>query len=412
MVRLCPAARAALLSAATCALLAGAPATAGAETRNFLSTGAEQTFTVPAGVTSIHVIAVGASGGTGGNSPVAGGFGAVAIADVAVTPGQVLYVNVGTNGAAGTGPGGGGFNGGGGSGTPAGQYGGGGGGASDVRTISRSLGTSYFSRLITAAGGGGSGASSGGGAGGDAGQGGSNGTGANGGGPGTASAGGAGGSGGCAGNPGQLGIGGDSVGGSCTGGPPGVGGGGGGGVYGGGAGGTSSSGSGGGGGSSGFAPEATNSSVLTDSTGSPAISLSFSAPSSPGGGGTNTKPAFGAKSLVVLKLAVTRIPAGGPVAVRVVNDNAFTITGRLSGQTTGKVTVSKRLRVKLRAKAFSVGAHAKKTVKLKLPKSLRRVLKRKHKLSLRLTGTIKDPAGNNRTVRKTVKPKLKTRRRR
>ena len=154
MARFPLAARATLLWAAAACLLAAAPATAGAETRTFLPTGAEQRFTVPAGVRSIHVIAVGARGGTGGGAPAAGGFGAAAIADVAVGPGQVLYVNVGTNGANGTGPGGGGFNGGGGSGTPAGLYGGGGGGASDVRTISRSVGTTLFSRLITASGGG------------------------------------------------------------------------------------------------------------------------------------------------------------------------------------------------------------------------------------------------------------------
>jgi hypothetical protein len=35
------------------------------------------------------------------------------------------------------------------------------------------------------------------------------------------------------------------------------------------------------------------------------------------------------------------------------------------------------------------------------------VLARKHRLSLRLTAAVADPAGNRRTVRKTVTPKLK-----
>ena len=52
-----------------------------------------------------------------------------------------------------------------------------------------------------------------------------------------------------------------------------------------------------------------------------------------------------------------------------------------------------------------------KVVKLKLPKALRKLLKRKNKLSLRLTAKLRDPAGNTRTVKKTVKPKLKRKRR-
>jgi hypothetical protein len=127
-----------------------------------------------------------------------------------------------------------------------------------------------------------------------------------------------------------------------------------------------------------------------------------------GGGGTS---AFGAKTLVTLKLAGGQIPANGPVAIKVANDNGFTITGNLGGRTTSKVSVSKRKRVKLKTKSFSVSAHTKRTVKLKLPKALRRLLKRKHKLSLRLSAVVKDPAGHSRTVSKTIKPKLKRKRR-
>jgi hypothetical protein len=49
-------------------------------------------------------------------------------------------------------------------------------------------------------------------------------------------------------------------------------------------------------------------------------------------------------------------------------------------------------------------------VKLKLSKKLRGVLNRDGKLSLRLTATVRDPAGNSRTVSKTVSPKLKKKR--
>jgi Ca2+-binding RTX toxin-like protein len=117
--------------------------------------------------------------------------------------------------------------------------------------------------------------------------------------------------------------------------------------------------------------------------------------------------AFGSKTLVTLQLAVGKIPAGGPIAIRVVNANSFAITGSVSGQTTKAIATARKKRVKLRAKSFKVAANSRKTVKLKLPASLRRVLKRKGKLSLQLTARVKDPAGNSRTVKKKVTPKLK-----
>jgi hypothetical protein len=74
----------------------------------FPYTGAEQTYTVPPGVTLVHIAAVGGEGAASMNTfGVAGGFGATASEDLPVTPGQVLYVEVGGNGSTG------GFNGGG-----------------------------------------------------------------------------------------------------------------------------------------------------------------------------------------------------------------------------------------------------------------------------------------------------------
>ena len=124
-------------------------AQAQAVTQTFVSTGAEQTFVVPAGITSIQVFAVGGKGGNGGASgaiPADGGFGAVATGTIAVTPGQTLFVNVGGNGGVATAN----------RGAPADVQrrrrrwlrrrraaecngGGGGGGASDVRTVSRTV---------------------------------------------------------------------------------------------------------------------------------------------------------------------------------------------------------------------------------------------------------------------------------
>ena len=128
---------------------------------------------------------------------------------------------------------------------------------------------------------------------------------------------------------------------------------------------------------------------------------------------TPTRPAFGARTLVTLRLAARRIPARGPLTIIVANRNGFGVSGKLSGQTTRRIALAQRTRrVKLSAKTFSVAANARKSVKLKLPKALRRVLRRRGKLSLRLTARVKDPAGNTRTVRKRVSPKLKMKLRR
>lgn len=69
-------------------------------------TGSIQTFTVPAGVTSITIDGRGAQGGTSGSNP--GGLGARMVGTFAVTPGQVLQILVGQQGGTGTQQGGGG----------------------------------------------------------------------------------------------------------------------------------------------------------------------------------------------------------------------------------------------------------------------------------------------------------------
>jgi hypothetical protein len=225
--------------------LVGFATSAQAAISNFAYTGGEQAFVVPTGVSSIHVLAVGGSGGEG---DLLGGAAAEVSADLAVTPGQTLYVEVAGIGQDSGEGGAGGFNG----GAAGGSASGGGGGASDVRSLPRSAGLSPDTRLIVAAGGGGGGGPGidCGGAGGDAGSPGEPSCTWFGGGAGTESAGGAGGE-GCFefAESGQLGLGG--IGGPGQEGNNG-GGGGGGGYYGGGGGGggCSSGGGGGGGGSS------------------------------------------------------------------------------------------------------------------------------------------------------------------
>ncbi|MFT5859688.1 MAG: hypothetical protein ACI865_001792 [Flavobacteriaceae bacterium] len=109
----------------------------------FNYTGAMETYTVPAGVTSIHIIAYGAQGniGTGAGGGIAG-LGGSAEGDLTVTGGQVLNIFVGGQNN---------YNGGGNAGS---INAGDGGGASDVRFG----GVASIDRILVAGGGGGGGA--------------------------------------------------------------------------------------------------------------------------------------------------------------------------------------------------------------------------------------------------------------
>ncbi|MGI8623266.1 MAG: hypothetical protein ACR2NB_07205, partial [Solirubrobacteraceae bacterium] len=85
------------------ALASSAPAAAACQTGNnlvFSYTGAEQCYAVPANVSKVRVVAVGAPGAGGGN-------GAQSVTIVSVSPGSSLYVEVGGKGSGMTG----GFNG-------------------------------------------------------------------------------------------------------------------------------------------------------------------------------------------------------------------------------------------------------------------------------------------------------------
>jgi hypothetical protein len=273
-----------LLLASTTALVGLNASPAGAiGGTTFTYTGGEQTYTVPAGVTSVTITAVGAPGGSSQDG-VAGGDGASVTATVPVTPGQTLYVEVGGSGANGPcagGDTGSAFNGGGSS-----PCGGGGGGASDVRTCSMSTCTNLTpdTRQVVAGGGGGGGYTGGsGGQGGDstvtgAGNGGNGCDGCNGAAGGLGGTGPPAGTGGngttlfpCNGGPGTLGQGG-SASYACD--HINYGGGGGGGYDGGGAGGDGNYGGGGGGaGSSYWEPSATGTSMSEDTTGTPLVTI-------------------------------------------------------------------------------------------------------------------------------------------
>jgi len=150
---------------------------AAGDVTQFNPTGAEQCVTVPSGVYQVEVLLIGGFGGTGYNptseASSLGGNGAGVQAVVNVSPGERLYVDVGTPGAPGgtiAGAGAGGFNGGGAAGSsalaPGSPPAAGGGGATDLRTEpAAGCGTtaaqvaSLASRILVAGGGGGGGES-------------------------------------------------------------------------------------------------------------------------------------------------------------------------------------------------------------------------------------------------------------
>lgn len=120
---------------------------AGETAQVFSFTGAEQTFTVPAFVNSVRIVALGAQGGdgaSGGNGAAGGtgGLGGSAVGTLSVSPGQSFSVYVGGRGNV--------FNGGGLAGNANAGIGG---GASDVRTG----GNAVANRVLVAGGGGGGG---------------------------------------------------------------------------------------------------------------------------------------------------------------------------------------------------------------------------------------------------------------
>jgi hypothetical protein len=290
-----------LIAGALCAagLVPAAALAAPTTTTSYTSPGV-YAFTVPAGISSISVTAIGAAGGAGCST---GGEGASVSATITVAPGELLQVGVGApggtpncNSIAGTGGIGAAAGTGGGGAGGAGVYqllsGGAGGGASTLALSAPSPAFQAESELIVAGGGGGGGQEAG--AGGNAGAAGSAGSpgpfGSYGGGAGgaaTQTAGGAGGTGvgDCvgegrpeAGSAGSLGLGGRGGNFSEAEYGAGAGGAGGGGYYGGGGGGTGCRGGGGGGGSSFLTASATVTEAATPTAQPSGVIIAYAAP--------------------------------------------------------------------------------------------------------------------------------------
>ena len=107
---------------------------------------------------------------------------------------------------------------------------------------------------------------------------------------------------------------------------------------------------------------------------------------------------------MTLRLGAKRITTRGPLPVIVTNANGFAISGRLSGRTAAAP------RLALAARTLRVHAAAKTTVRLALRKRVRERLARAGRLTVRLRARVRDLAGHQRTVTKTVAVRLRGRR--
>lgn len=314
------------------AALAGTAQAATQQTTTFSAIG-QHPFTVPEGVTTIHVVAIGAAGGDGASAQ--GGKGLQVTGDISVTPGQVLYAEVGgpghnsaseTNVAS---DGGGGENGGGDSGATTGLGGAGGGGASDLRFLPEANALSLSSRLVVAPGGGGASDALNGGDGGAAGDGVCAG---GGGGAGTQSAGGAGGDASCGvggtnGVTGSFGDGGKGGTGVFAGG------GGGGGYYGGGGGAGDAGAAGGGGGGSAY-PAAF---PATATTAAASVAITYDTPTA----GASTPTAFGSQPMTTVSAPKVVTVTNTGDAPLVVHGETFTTDDFFVGSTDCGGTIPK-----------------------------------------------------------------------
>ena len=134
-------------------------------------------------------------------------------------------------------------------------------------------------------------------------------------------------------------------------------------------------------------------------------------PAGPGPGSPPVGPAplaaFGAD--VRVTLVASRIPARGPVVLRIANANAFAVGVTLSGRTTKRLANGRR--VKVASRTVTLAANTRQTIELQLPQRLQRRLIRKRSLSLVLKAVVTDPAGNGRTIERTVTPKRRIKQR-
>jgi hypothetical protein len=124
---------------------------------------------------------------------------------------------------------------------------------------------------------------------------------------------------------------------------------------------------------------------------------------SPPGG---ARAGFGSSSLVTLKLASKRIPASGPIKVRVANANPFAVDGSLGGRASAGRGKGKR-RAALRGRVFAVAANGAAIVKLSVPAALRSRFKATGKLGLQLKAAVTDPTNAALTLEASARAILK-----
>jgi hypothetical protein len=130
-----------------------------------------------------------------------------------------------------------------------------------------------------------------------------------------------------------------------------------------------------------------------------------------GGGGSGEQtsqpvgPGFGGNTLVnfVVGRRGLRLPLSGVLSLRVRNRNEFPVDARLDLRSASAVETSARRRLRLGAKRASLPASRNRTIRIKLSRRNRTILRRRGRFNVRATLTLTDPRGQRRTVRKTFR---------
>jgi DNA-binding beta-propeller fold protein YncE len=122
------------------------------------------------------------------------------------------------------------------------------------------------------------------------------------------------------------------------------------------------------------------------------------APSAPRTG-ADAPPAFAASPGVTL---ATGAPARGRTVIKLANTNAFAVKATVTARTAKPLPGAHGRRVALRAVRLTLAAGKTGTLKLALPRAIKRALAAKHTVKLAFTITLTDPAGHHRTLKRTT----------
>ena len=115
--------------------------------------------------------------------------------------------------------------------------------------------------------------------------------------------------------------------------------------------------------------------------------------------GADAPSAFAASTGVTLDNDAS---VGGRAVIKLANANAFAVRAAVRARTTKPLPGTRGRPVALRPVELTLTGGKTGTLKLALPRAIKRALAAKHSVKLALTITLTDPAGNHRTLKRTT----------